>query len=444
MTIPAYAFEVDGIVYETITQDRVRVVSATQDDRNIIDIPSYVEYNGNEYEVTNISSGFYVSGSENHSTLTLQIPASVVNIETDIQGTYGGYTFYYGVLKKAYVANIEVSPDNMYYASQDGVLFSKDFSILYRYPNRNINKLYCVPDGVKEIFDYAITYVDSLECVNISNSVISINNSAFSDCEKLKEVNMSQSVKIIHTDAFEDCPITSDIILPASLEFIGDDAFGWNGGNSYKGATVKCYATKPPKLLQYKGNEQPFADVTLKYGELYVPIGTRSEYMRAPGWDFNYIYDELISEDEEESSANILMNTSEDFSVNLSYPNGYEASISINENEKWCIYKVLYNDSDVTAALINNTFTTPPLEGQNNLQIIMALQTSISEAENPKISVIRQGESILIKNGDPFDNISIFNVKGDVLYEGTNNLVYLPDTDVYIIRVGQLTLKLRI
>lgn len=438
--IYAYDFEVDGIKYETITSDRVRVVSATVDDEVIVDIPSYVECNGEKYQVTNISAKFRVLGSENGSSLTLQIPASVENIESDFDGDY-----HRGVLGYAWVAIFEVSPDNEYYASQDGVLFSKDFSTLYKYPRENINKSYSVPDGVQEIFDYAICRIHSLESVTISNSVIRINEDAFSGCNILREVNMSQSVQVIGTDAFESCPITSDIILPATLEYIGDDAFGCD--DRRKAATVKCYATRPPKLLQYKGNEQPFGNPILKYGELLVPVGTKSDYMKAPGWcEFNYIYDDLLSEDDndKDSTANILMTTSEDLSINLSYPKGYEASISIDENNKWCIYKVLFNDIEVTESLMNNTFTTPALEGQNYLQIIMALQTSAYEKQTPKISVTRQGENILIKNGQPFDNISVFNVKGEMLYQGTNNVIYLPDTDVYIIRVGQLTLKLRI
>ena len=248
LNVFAYNFEVDGIEYATITSNSVKVMGVSQINEYDIIIPSIVVNEEKEYVVTTISSKFWVQSNEESHLITLHIPGSVELIEMAQQGVYGGYTFFYGI-NLGYVGNYEVAPDNKYYSSQDGVLYSKDFTVLYRYPLANRNIFLNIINGVEEIFDRAVEDVEALQSVTIPNSVKRINKSAFANCENLKNVVMSESVQIIHTDAFEDCPITSDIILPASLTYIGDDAFGWNGGEDYKGAVVKCYAVSRPNLL---------------------------------------------------------------------------------------------------------------------------------------------------------------------------------------------------
>ncbi len=60
----------------------------------------------------------------------------------------------------------------------------------------------------------------------IPNSVTSIGNYAFCDCEYMTSVNIPNSVKSIGTAAFMGCAITS-IILPESIDSIGAETF-WN------------------------------------------------------------------------------------------------------------------------------------------------------------------------------------------------------------------------
>jgi len=66
----------------------------------------------------------------------LNIPASVI----DIGNVCGNY-----------FEKIEVSPDNKYYASVDGVLFNKEKTILISYPSLKKDTHYIIPDGVKKV-----------------------------------------------------------------------------------------------------------------------------------------------------------------------------------------------------------------------------------------------------------------------------------------------------
>lgn len=439
----AYTFSVGNIHYDEISSTTVCVTSADKPiNGDTIEIPSMVrDNNGTQYTVTEISSEFFCRANR---PLVLKIPASIEVIRTGIQGNYGGYTFFYGLLSEANLSSIVVSPDNPNYSSRDGVLFSKDFTILYRYPKGSNRKSYTVPEGVIEIFDRAVTSADRLEYVEMPNSVRKINNSAFASCDNLHEIKMSESVQIIHTDAFEDCPISSDIILPETLEYIGDDAFGWHGGD-YAGVTVKCHGTTPPKLLQYKGDEQPFADSTLMFGELHVPKGAKHVYSIAPGWSgFKYIYDDL-EEDEspEELVSTVILSGPETFSVELLYPQGFEAAFTIHETVNWRIYSVIYNGVDVTGEMKDHTFITPPLEGENTLHIIMASRANLSEDTNlKKIEVVREGGYIHLFNLDKSEEFAVYDVKGHLVYQGREQLIYVPERGVYLIRVDGIVLKL--
>ena len=49
------------------------------------------------------------------------------------------------------VKSIEVAPGNSKYMSEDGILFSKDKTVLVRYPSARAVLNYAVPDGVKVI-----------------------------------------------------------------------------------------------------------------------------------------------------------------------------------------------------------------------------------------------------------------------------------------------------
>ena len=67
--------------------------------------------------------------------------------------------------------NIIVSDENETYMSIDGILFSKDASVLYRYPAGRKEPLYVVPDHVVEIYQDAFQSLQYTTCIEISDSV---------------------------------------------------------------------------------------------------------------------------------------------------------------------------------------------------------------------------------------------------------------------------------
>lgn len=87
-----------------------------------------------------------------------------------------------------------------------------------------------IPDGVKEIGDYAFMGCKNLNSVIIPDSVERIGVGAFYRCTSLQNVIMSDSVKIIDEKAFDECSSLLGINIPNSVETIGKLAF-WSCKN---------------------------------------------------------------------------------------------------------------------------------------------------------------------------------------------------------------------
>ena len=106
-----------------------------------------------------------------------------------------------------------------------GVSYTKDWKKLIRAPEQLTS--YTIKEGTKVIGDRAFEYCDSLEYVNIPNSVTSIGDRAFSGCKSLESINIPNSVTSIGDSAFEWCDSLKSINIPNSVTSIGSSAFTW-------------------------------------------------------------------------------------------------------------------------------------------------------------------------------------------------------------------------
>ena len=142
---------------------------------------------------------------------------------------------------------IEVDDDNEFYASEDGILFSKDGTVLYCYP-AGITGSYTVPSNIETIENYSF-YNSSLSSIEINDNVTSIDwyafaysdiesitlpsgltkisNSLFAYCSYLTEVNLPESITSISSRAFFGCTSLESIEIPDSVSDIGWQTFAY-------------------------------------------------------------------------------------------------------------------------------------------------------------------------------------------------------------------------
>ena len=123
------------------------------------------------------------------------------------------------------LTSITVDGSNQNYSSQDGVLFNKDKTVLIQYPIGNTRTSYTIPNSVTSIGDNAFRDCDSLTSIEIPNSVTSIGDGAFRSCYSLTSVTIGNSVTSIGNGAFWDCYILTSITIPNSVTSIGDSSF---------------------------------------------------------------------------------------------------------------------------------------------------------------------------------------------------------------------------
>lgn len=157
----------------------------------------------------------------NSNIETITIPACVKNMNPDV---------FHQCWK---LLSINIATDSENFASQDGILYNKDFTKL----------LYCP--------------IQKRENLTIPDSVTSINDYAFYFCH-IKGITLPQGLTDIGEGAFCSCTSLSDIVIPDSVTNIGEAAFmnDWslkginipNGITSIKGETFACSGLRDIEL----------------------------------------------------------------------------------------------------------------------------------------------------------------------------------------------------
>lgn len=244
-------FYQDGLYYKIISEED-RTVSVTYADQESTSIPDNAFYNGKAYSVTEIGQDAFAyhpaltsvtignsvtkigerafSSCGNLKSIT--IPNSVTTIGNEAFSTSGLTSVTLGKSVKEIGLNvfyccplecIDVDSENQNYTSYEGILYNKDKTTLISCPGA---KTYVtIPNSVTTIRDTAFANCEFLEWVKIPNSVTTIGNEAFVCCTSMKWVNIPNSVTSIGNSAFDSCTKLKSITIPNSVTIISDKAF---------------------------------------------------------------------------------------------------------------------------------------------------------------------------------------------------------------------------
>ena len=154
--------------------------------------------------VTTIEFGAF---SRCKSLTSITIPSSVVTIN--------GNPFYrwYG----------DLNNESKAFIYEDHVLFNKNRTTLIAYRAKETS--YTIPNSVTTIGEGAFCECDSLTSINIPNSVTTIGSAAFGGCDSLTSINIPNSVTTIGDSAFSGCNSLTSINIPNSVTTIDSSAF---------------------------------------------------------------------------------------------------------------------------------------------------------------------------------------------------------------------------
>lgn len=150
---------------------------------------------------------------------TLNIPKSVSSFffDSDL------------VLENDYaLENYIVDENNQNYCSVDGVLYSKDKTVLYHYPKNKAATSFEIANTVERINQNAF-YCSTLSSITFeeNSSLKQIDYRAFGNCKNLTAISLPASLEKILSDAFDECTDLATITFEgSSVTQIDRQAFG--------------------------------------------------------------------------------------------------------------------------------------------------------------------------------------------------------------------------
>ena len=120
---------------------------------------------------------------------------------------------------------VTVDPDNPYFCSVDGVLFTKDRKTLLCYPCGKEGESYTIPDTVTTIGEAAFVNNVYLKELVISKSVTRVEKQAFFQMQKIRQVDLPETITYIGEECFDLCTALNRIELPNCLEVLYTSVF---------------------------------------------------------------------------------------------------------------------------------------------------------------------------------------------------------------------------
>lgn len=139
------------------------------------------------------------------------------------------------------VKTINITKKNKYYCSVDGVVFTKDKTVLIAYPSLRKGH-YDIPEGTLSVYSYSFSS-SAIESVNFPDSLDNIGDNAFSYCEKLKHIGFNKTIEDFSRygsdNIFTRCGIEV-LDIPGNIKVLGETMF---------------YSCQVKKLILHEGIE---------------------------------------------------------------------------------------------------------------------------------------------------------------------------------------------
>lgn len=118
---------------------------------------------------------------------------------------------------------VMVSPDNPFFRSIDGVLYSRDGSVLTYFPGGLMEIQ--IPEEVTEIGAEAFYENRNFDRIRLPSQLKAISDSAFYRCSELTGIDFPGTLKSLGNSAFEGCSKLVSLYFPDSIKSIGESAF---------------------------------------------------------------------------------------------------------------------------------------------------------------------------------------------------------------------------
>ncbi len=258
---------------------------------------------------------------------------------------------------------IDVSENNQYYCSEDGILFNKSKTEIICYPSAKAGSDYAIPSTVTTIKEGAFQSCKYLSNISIPNSVLNIERYAFNCCSLLDNVVIPDSVLSLGEGAFQACTALTKINLPKNITEIGFNTFSECTSlmtisipNSVTSVGLSAFfACEALTDVYYLGNNEEWNSIT---------INDNNESLLSATIHFGTM-DSIKKADTNLLSLTIYENKNDSYKVNdlyrLSKGATVSNSVSSEITTKTGKVKIENNKSDITISkkgYVTRTITT--------------------------------------------------------------------------------------
>ena len=398
MTALAYNFKSDGLYYNILSEtDRTVEVTYYRNDGygsyyndayGDIEIPSKLIYDRKTYKVTSIGKYAFYKCS---GLTSVTIPNSVTSIGISAFYNCSGLTSVTignsvtSIGNSAFsncsgLISIIVDESNPSFSSIEGILYNNDATTLIYCPITK--KTVTIPNSVTSIGYSAFSGCSGLTSVTIPNSVTSIGQRVFENCSGLTSVTIGNSVTSIGYYAFDGCYGLTSVTIPNSVTTIVQSAFS---------------------------NCRGLTSVTI--GNSVTSIG---KYAFSGCSKLTSIYCQGTKPPRENPRESIVFSEAILKECTLYVPIGCQAAYEAVDP-----WRNFWNIEEMDFSGIDDIIS-----------------------DNIGISVINR--AIHIDNADGNMLVEVFNLSGKSVYRGHGNIVDGLSTGIYIIKIADKSMKIKI
>lgn len=217
----------------------------------ICEIPAYVEYNGRVYPVKKVAPyGAILFSRGDHiicdGAVELIVPETVEEI--DFEQYYAIYSRQFDQLER-----VTIHRDNSVYASENGVVYSKDGSELIFYPPGKTDTVFTVPKEMKTIseqeYNYCNAYIQTVEVEEGNAYLKAVDNTLCSFDGK----------RLIYAPCNFDNGATKYLTIPNGVEIITQRCIGFGNSN-----VDYLYIPQSVKEIEYTKSDTGYVSHALR------------------------------------------------------------------------------------------------------------------------------------------------------------------------------------
>ena len=272
---PVEKVKIDGVYYNLFKGGDEAIACAPEEGyyTGELTIPETVTYGGNTYTVTGMTNNL---GDYCQDLTSLVVYAPINEIT-------------FGVWNNPEVEKLETI--KLYNVSHIG-----DYAF---YGCKNLKTLE-LGESLESIGNVAFQNCNALTELIIPDKVTSIGNYAFNGCKSLTTLQLGENLKTIGDIAFYNCIALTELIIPEKVESIGENAFAYGQrlkkivipnsvrnigaqafyeGGTYNSRTIVSQIEEPFSLTN-----NTFSSNAFTRDELYVPYRTIEKYQATEIW----------------------------------------------------------------------------------------------------------------------------------------------------------------